>query len=79
MEVGQVRHRIDWTWLKSTEPGASGCIPRLGLEYQHRAATPMHCEQILVHDGDSCHRILRDGGLKSGWTAPHQVAGSAWR
>ena len=64
---------IPWWWLKQTPVGSSGLIPQIGMRYEHRERTVMCCEHIIVRNGSTDFRVIRDDSKKSGWSAPHVI------
>ena len=50
-------------------------LPEVGLEAVHTPNCARHIEQIVIRDGDVCHRRLFSHGR---WSAPHTVSGGAW-
>jgi len=68
-----VKTQIPWAWLKDTPIGSAGLIPSVGMRYEHRAATIMSVEQIIVRNGNTDFRVLRERSKKSGWGKPHEI------
>ena len=71
--------KIDWAWLKKTEPNTIGTITKKGswdYPYKHLASTDQCVEVILVLKDEKCYRIIKDPTLKTGWTKPDQISAS---
>lgn len=55
--------------------GTSRCLPEVGLEAKRLPATRYRIEQILILDGDNCHRRRMVHGK---WAQSETLPSSAW-